>query len=141
MNMPFDNKMLAALRAMGGTGGSGGGGSGGSSGVLVVTLTDNNGTLVADKTFNEVSSAIEAGSSVFLVDKSTGFITHGLVLTQYVPGAVVAFAQTILTTFSGDPNALDMLIYQTVGCTPDNTWIRQDAQHKLSYSPAEEASF
>lgn len=28
--MPFDNKMLAALRAMGGTGGSGGGGSGGS---------------------------------------------------------------------------------------------------------------
>ena len=135
--MPWDNKTLATLRAMGGTGGSGGGGSG----VLVVTLTDNNGTLVADKTFDEISSVIEAGSSVFLVDKGAGFITHGLVLTQYVSGAVVAFAQTFLTTFSDDPNALDVLIYRIVGCTPDNTWIRQDAQHKLSYSPAEEASF
>lgn len=45
---------------------SGGGGSGGSgSGTMKVTFTNDNGTIVADKTFSEVYEAIQSGILVY----------------------------------------------------------------------------
>lgn len=87
--------------------GSGGGsGGGGSVEPLIVTLNSSN---VADKTFAEISAAIEANSMVFLNKANTYFP-----LASYAAGNEIAFTYTMI-----GENTVVMMAYI---CSPTDEW-------------------
>lgn len=101
--------------------------SGSSGGVLVVTLTnDDNGNIVADKTFDEISAAIEAGMAVTVKD-GCGNPVLGANLCQYMAGMMVSFNLVQLTPSDyTKPTVMDQMIYTAYVCQANNTWISQD---------------
>lgn len=87
-----------------------GGGSGGGGGnVLIVTLNSSN---VADKTFAEISAAIDANSMVFLKYTNNG--DTYLQLASYVKGNEIAFSYATV--------GKDSVVTMTYICSATDEW-------------------
>ena len=125
-------RMEFFLKAYGG-GGSGGSG-GGSGGAFVVTITKDGGTgaYSADKTFEEISAAIEAGQNcVFRI--IVGTIRNFVTLKNYAPGNFIELNVIgIRPSDFSHPEILDCLDYELIACMADNTWQNNLMTYKLT---------
>ena len=61
------------------------------SGAMIVTITDNGGTLSADKTYNEIKAAILAGTTVFVDYDGTGLSLIGTTADALVFGVIQCY--------------------------------------------------
>ena len=92
-------------------------------GALIVTITQDGDTHSTDKTFAEISAAVEGGVMVQCVCKEPwAWIFYSF--SHYVPGAAVAFTNTqgLPGALTGDP---DMILHSTVTIGSDNAVLLQ----------------
>lgn len=123
-------RMEKFLKEYAGSGGSGGGGGG----AFVVTITkdDETGSYLADKTFEEISAAIEAGQNckfVLIIGTLRSFLT----LVTYIPGSAIELHQIGIRPSDLSQSTInDCLAFTLLVCRADNTWQHAYMAYKLT---------
>ena len=94
---------------------------------FIITFTeDSDGTNTADKTFDELSTAISEGKSILAVIKNKiNSITFYAGLLQFFEGTVAVFS-----FYQAIPN--ESVTFTTIAITPDNNVIKQEVSISLA---------
>lgn len=106
-------------------GGAGNNGSGGGSGLFLVTVTQNDdGTYAADKTFAEISAAIESGASVRCVRK-LDYVWLYFNLAQYITNRAIGFSASSAVPANNTEDGKAVHIYEQLAIAADNSVMMQ----------------
>ena len=98
---------------------------GGGSGLFLVTVTQNDdGTYAADKTFAEISAAIESGASVRCVRK-LDYVWLYFDLTQYITNRAIGFSASSAVPANNTEDGKAVHICELLAIAADNSVMMQ----------------
>lgn len=103
-------------------------------GAFIVNVTEaDDGTISADKTFAEISAAIEAGQSI-VCREDAGYMVTYFNLYTYGAGQAIGFNTVQMIPSDYTTQTLDTFIYGVLTCTASDTWAENNFSGKLAVS-------